>query len=159
MNLVLHKITREDKLGIFNLLKKISQFKEAEIEIAKELIGENLSKGIDSGYHILVAEVDGVISGYICYGPTPLTESTWDIYWEAVAPECQGCGVGSYLIKEAEKNIRMLGGTQVIIETSSTPDYEKTRNFYNSKGYSQISCILDFYKPGDHMTTYCKKLV
>jgi ribosomal protein S18 acetylase RimI-like enzyme len=159
MSTIIRQINSRDKENVFRIFERIAQFKPSEVKVAEELVDEYLQKGTASGYQILVAENSGVIVGYICYGPTPLTETTWDIYWEAVAPECQGYGIGSALINEAESNIKTQGGKRVLIETSSAPDYKNTRRFYLSHGYVQISCIPDFYGDGDHLVTYYKKFL
>lgn len=117
--------------------------------VAEELIDCYLEDPTNSGYHILVAQVDSTVAGYICYGPTPLTEGTWDIYWVAVAQEKRGKGIGSALMKSAEKEIVKAKGRLSIVETSSTPAYEKTRHFHISQGYQIVACIPDFYAPGD----------
>jgi len=119
------------------------------VTVAEELIDCYLENPFSSGYHILVAEVSSTVAGYICYGPAPLTEGTWDIYWVAVAREKQGHGIGGALMKSAEKEIVKADGRLSIIETSSTPAYEKTRHFHISQGYEIIACIPDFYAPGD----------
>ncbi len=128
------------------------------MEVAEELIDSYLEDSVGSGYHILVAEVDSAVTGYICYGPTPLTEGTWDIYWMAVAPEKQGQGIGSALMKSAEKEIVRDKGRLAIIETSSTPGYEKTRRFHISHGYKIVARIPDFYAPGDDKLILQKRL-
>jgi ribosomal protein S18 acetylase RimI-like enzyme len=87
--------------------------------------------------------------GYICYGPTPLTDGTWDLYWQAVIREKQRQGIGSTLMKAAEREIRKAKGRLALIETSSIPAYEKTRRFLFGQGYEIIACIPDFYSPGD----------
>lgn len=126
--------------------------------VAEELIDSYLEDPSSSGYHILVAEVDSTVTGYICYGPTPLTEGTWDIYWIAVAREKQGQGIGSALMKSAEKEIGRAKGRLAIIETSSTPAYEKTRHFHLGQGYEVICRIPDFYVPGDDKLILQKRL-
>jgi GNAT superfamily N-acetyltransferase len=128
------------------------------VEVAEELIDSYLNDPVGSGYHILVAEVDSTVTGYICYGPTPMTEGTWDIYWEAVAPGKQGRGIGSALMKSAEKEIVRAKGSLAIVETSSTPLYEKTRDFYLGQGYEVICRIPDFYAPGDDKLILQKRL-
>jgi ribosomal protein S18 acetylase RimI-like enzyme len=128
------------------------------VAVAEELIDSYLNDPSGSGYHILVAEVDSTVTGYICYGPTPLTEGTWDIYWVAVSREKQGRGIGSALMKSAEKEIVKAKGRLAIIETSSTPAYEKTRNFHLRQGYEVICCIPDFYTPGDDKLILQKRL-
>jgi ribosomal protein S18 acetylase RimI-like enzyme len=140
------------------ILRSTPEFKPFEVAVAEEIIDSYLQDPFCSGYHILVAEVNSTVRGYICYGPTPLTEGTWDIYWEAVAREKQGRGIGSALTESAEKEIVRAKGRLVIIETSSTPAYEKTRHFHISHGYQIIACIPDFYAPGDDKLILQKRL-
>ena len=131
------------------ILRRTPEFKPAEVVVAEEVIDSYLHDPGGAGYHALVAELDSAIAGYICYGPTPLTEGTWDIYWMAVAPEKQGQGIGGALLAHAEERIREAQGRLAIIETSSQPEYEKTRRFHLSHGYQIIGRIPDFYASGD----------
>ena len=131
------------------ILQDTPEFKPSEVAVAEEVIDSYLNDPVNSGYYTLVAE-DGLgITGYICYGPTPMTEGTWDLYWEAVAKEKQGQGIGSTLMKAAERAIRKAKGRLALIETSSMPAYEKTRRFHKGLGYEIIARIPDFYSPGD----------
>ncbi len=152
-------MTRSDKPALIRFLKEIPEFNPGEVEVAEELIDCHLDDPSGSGYYILVAEVDSIVGGYICYGPTPLTEGTWDIYWMAVAPGIQGRGLGKTLLAEAEARIRQARGRLVLIETASKPEYEKTRRFHQSQGYELVSRIPDFYAPGDDKLTLQKRLV
>jgi predicted N-acetyltransferase YhbS len=158
MKIDIRPMIHEDKPHITKILRGTPEFKPFEVAVAEELIDSYLEDPSSSGYHILVAEVDSTVTGYICYGPTPLTEGTWDIYWIAVAREKQGQGIGSALMKSAEKEIVRAKGRLAIIETSSTPAYEKTRNFHLSQGYEVICRIPDFYVPGDDKLILQKRL-
>ena len=140
------------------LLQHTPEFKPSEVAVAEEVIDGSLQNPVKSGYYSLVAEDDSGILGYVCYGPTPLTEGTWDLYWEAVSRESRGQGVGGALTKAAEKEIREAGGRLVLIETSSAPMYEKTRRFHLGCGYEQIARIPDFYSPGDDKLVLRKRL-
>jgi ribosomal protein S18 acetylase RimI-like enzyme len=151
-------MTHEDKPCIAEILRSAPEFKAFEVAVAEEVIDSYLNDPPGSGYHILVAEIDSTITGYICYGPTPLTEGTWDIYWEAVAQEKQGQGIGSALMRSAEREIVRAKGRLAIIETSSTPAYEKTRHFHISQGYEVVARIPDFYAPGDDKLILQKRL-
>lgn len=151
-------MTRGDKPAVMRFLPSIPEFKPEEILVAEELIDCYLGDPAGSGYHIAVAEVDSLVKGYICYGPTPLTQSTWDMYWLAVAPESQGGGLGRALVAFAEAQIRAAGGRLVLIETASKPEYEKTRRFYLWQGYELVCRIPDFYEPGDDRLTFQKRL-
>ena len=148
----------EDRPRITRILRDTPEFKPSEVAVAEELIDSYLDDPSGSGYHILVAEADSTVEGYICYGPTPLTQGTWDIYWMAVAREKQGHGIGSVLLKFAEKEILKDQGRLVIIETSSTPLYEKTRRFHLGEGYKVVCLIPDFYAPGDDRLIMQKRL-
>ena len=46
----------------------------------------------------------------------------------------------------------------LIVETSSDPQYELTRAFYESQAYRQEATIQDFWKEGEHKVIYWKKL-
>ena len=131
------------------ILRNTPEFNASEVKVAEEVINSYLSDAKGSGYYVLVAEDGSTVTGYICYGPTPLTDGTWDLYWEAVTREKQGQGIGSALVKAAEKEIRKTKGRLALMETSSTQAYEKTRRFHHGQGYEIIARIPDFYSPGD----------
>ncbi len=151
-------MTQKDKPSIMQILRSTPEFKPSEVVVAEEVIDCYLSDPCRSGYHILVAELNSVVTGYICFGPTPLTEGTWDIYWMAVAPDKQRQGTGASLLELAEKNIAKAEGRLAIIETSSTPAYQKARHFHSRHGYERIASIPDFYAPGDDKLILKKRL-
>ncbi len=151
-------MTIQDKPAIMQILKVIPEFKPAEVVVAEEVIDSYLRNPSGSGYHVLVAEVDLSVAGYICYGPTPLTEGTWDIYWIAVAPKEQGKGIGSALVALAESNIKKDQGRLALIETSGKSEYENSRNFYSFHGYEVVCQIADFYARGDDKLIFWKRL-
>ena len=148
----------EDRSAIIDIVQKTGMFSPAEIEIAVELIDTWLDKPEQKDYIIFSAHKNGQAAGYVCFGPTPGTQGTWDLYWIAVAPSLQGFGIGAQLQSAAEKEIQEKGGRLVVIETSSTEKYLPTRAFYEKKGYTIEARIRDFYRPGDDKLIYVKKL-
>ncbi len=147
-----------DKTALMRILENTPEFKPHEVVVAEEVIDAYLEAPETSGYGVLVAEVDKVVAGYIAYGPTPCTDGTWDIYWIAVDRTRRGQGIGKTLDAEVDEIIRQAGGRIVMIETSSTPIYDNTRNFYISRGYRIVGRIPDFYTPGDDMIIMQKRL-
>ncbi len=147
-----------DKPMVMDILRHTTEFKRHEVAVAEDVIDSYLHNPKNSGYFVLVAEENPAIDGYICYGPTPCTEGTWDIYWEAVKRGKRGMGIGSALTRAAEAAVRKARGRLILIETSSTPAYEDTRLFYRSRGYKNISRIPDFYAPGDDKIIMQKRL-
>jgi GNAT superfamily N-acetyltransferase len=148
---------RKDKKAVMQILKTTPEFTAPEVILADEVIDSYLFNPSNSGYFILVAEMDSRVAGYVCYGPTPITEGTWDIYWIAVDRNIQGQGVGRKLMEVAEARIRDGKGRLVIVETSSKPGYEKTNAFYQRLGYTESCRIKDFYLIGDDKITYEKR--
>ncbi len=149
-----------DKNVLMAILAGTPEFKPAEVIVAEEVIGCFLDQGVASGYRVWVA-VEGTdnVIGYVCFGQTPLTEGTWDIYWMAVARTWRGRGVGRLLLQHAEGEIRDGGGRMILIETSSKPEYQKAMMLYGRMGYLPVSVITDFYAPGDSKLTLQKLMV
>jgi ribosomal protein S18 acetylase RimI-like enzyme len=147
-----------DKSALMKLLRSLPEFKSAEVAVAEEVIDSYLADPAGSGYNTLVAKDGPAVIGYICYGPTPLTEGIWDIYWMAVSAEKQGKGVGGALLTYAEDRIREAKGRLIIIETSSQEGYQKTRRFYLNHGYKVIARLPDFYALGDDKIILQKRL-
>jgi ribosomal protein S18 acetylase RimI-like enzyme len=151
-------MTHGDKPAIIQMLRNMAEFKPAEVVVAEEVLDDYLRDPVRSGYHVFVAEIDSLVAGYICYGPTPLTESTWDIYWLAVTPDQQSQGIGKSLLAFSEEKIKESKGTIVVVETSSKTEYESSRRFYRAQGYEIVCSIADFYAPGDDKIIFLKRL-
>ena len=112
-----------------------------------------------SSYEFLGAydERDQLV-GYACYGLTPSTDGTFDLYWIAVDKEAQGSGCGRRLLDEVEAHLRSRGARLVVAETSSRADYEPTRRFYAARGYHEAARVAAFYGPLDDRLIYVKRL-
>jgi ribosomal protein S18 acetylase RimI-like enzyme len=128
------------------------------VQVATELVDLALEPD-NTDYQILVADRDGTLVGYVCYGPTPMTEGTFDLYWIASAPEVRGQGVGASLVSGMEADQRRRGARLVRVETSATEAYGPTRGFYASMKYTEEARIRDFYKVGDDLIILTKHFV
>ncbi|HUQ99220.1 MAG TPA: N-acetyltransferase [Gemmatimonadaceae bacterium] len=150
-----------DRDGVFRILENTGNFTLDEVTIALELIDEWLEIGEESGYltYVMESPDDGAgVLGYVCFGPTPLTESTHDLYWIAVDKSKHRGGVGKRLLKFAEEEIVRRGGKMLLIETSSQETYGGTVQFYERTGYMVAGKIEDYYRRGDHKLIFAKKL-
>lgn len=147
------------KEPIRDLLCATNVFRSDEIAVALELIDECLSYTSfnPENYQIYSALNGENVVGYVCFGKTPMTLSTYDLYWIAVAPQAQGKGVGKRLFEFACDEMRKQGGKLLVIETSSQPQYEKTRVFYEKVGCQLEARIRDFYRVGDDKLIYAKR--
>lgn len=133
-------------------------FRPDEVEVAKELVEERLAKGEDSGYYFWFADIGGIPAGYVCYGPTPCTIGSFDLYWIAVDKEQQGRGLGLALAGMAEDSARAMAGRRMYVETSGKEQYRPTQAFYEKAGYRRAAVLPDFYDAGDDKIIYQKDL-
>lgn len=147
-----------DIANVVNITKATEFFNEDEILIAKELIEDAFSKGINSDYNFIFAEYENKMVGYSCFGKIPATDNRYDLYWIAVLPEFQKKNIGSLILKKTEDNIKKEKGRHIYIETSSKPEYQKTRNFYLKNQYLEAAVLKDFYRNNDSKIIYFKKL-
>ncbi|HKT09099.1 MAG TPA: N-acetyltransferase, partial [Gemmatimonadaceae bacterium] len=152
-----------DRPAVARILESVGNFTPTEIATALELIDAWLATGESSDYYCLVLDtspdpehVD--VQGYVCYGPTPLTESTFDLYWIAVDRAAQGNGYGRRLIEVTEQDVRRRHGTLLMIETSSLESYGSTIHFYERAGYALVARVPNFYRAGDDKLIFAKNL-
>ncbi|MEX2154999.1 MAG: GNAT family N-acetyltransferase [Gemmatimonadaceae bacterium] len=96
--------------------------------------------------------------GYACFGATPSTDRTYDLYWIAVHPGVQRGGVGTALMSELECQLEQRSARLLVIETSSRDDYLPTRRFYHKRGYDESARLRDFYAPGDDRVVLTKRV-
>jgi ribosomal protein S18 acetylase RimI-like enzyme len=157
--LMIRHLKNTDRENIFNILVDTNNFNDDEIKIAMELIDVYINDEEQNDYEIFVDENDdGVINGYVCIGPRPLTVGTYDLYWIAVNPNVQSRGIGSKLISHIENYLKDNTVRLILIETSGKLSYEKERKFYEKNLYVKLVEIKDFYNVGDSLVIYGKYL-
>jgi len=147
-----------DVPALVDLVEVSGVFRPDEVEVAREVLETCAAKGEASGYFCRVASEDGQPEGFACWGPTPCTEGTYDLYWLVVRPQAQGQGAASRLLAEAEADVARRGGRQLIAETSSTDLYAPARSFYEARGFRAAARVPDFYRVGDAKVIYVKPL-
>jgi len=154
----------DDRQPIRELLDSTGHFTAPDIDVALELVDRALSEGEASGYLIhVLTEPDGtsggdVVRGYVCFGPTPMTDGTYDLYWIAVHVSQQGNGFGRALLRFAEEQVAQRGARLLLIETSSQASYSGTVRFYERSGYVLVARIADFYRVDDDKLVFAKRI-
>jgi ribosomal protein S18 acetylase RimI-like enzyme len=137
-------------------------FRAEEVSCAIELVDAALARAEGNTYEALVAvPTEGAGEepiGYVCFGATPMTAGTFDLYWLIVAEEARGRGVGAALLAATEAELRRRGGRLVRIETSSLEGQGGAARFYERSGYQRVGEIPGFYRPGDDLLTFAKSL-
>ena len=107
--------------------------------------------------------------GYACFGPHPLTQGTYDLYWIVVDPVAQGHGIGHALLAGVEAEVLARGGRLLLVETSSTSAYASARRLYETayviklnqpdKAISHCQTVMKMVKKDNYAYGRCKKLI
>jgi ribosomal protein S18 acetylase RimI-like enzyme len=156
---MIRKFVAQDLDAARDILVKSEVFSAEEIAVALEVVEVYLENPKQHDYDLYTAvENRERIVGYLCFGPTPISLGTFDLYWIAVHPEAQGKGVGRELLLFAEALVKSRGGRLIVAETSSLPRYEKARRFYESNHYNVLAHIKEYYNVGDDLIIYGKYL-
>jgi ribosomal protein S18 acetylase RimI-like enzyme len=156
MSVDIHPATIADRAGLGELLGRIENFTADEVQCAIELIDAGIAGSVD--YYVRVASIAGRVVGYICFGPTPMTEGTYDLYWIASDPQVRGQGVGAALVRAMEAELRERGGRVIRVETSATEAYGATRGFYAALKYVEECRFRDFYKEGEDLVILSRRV-
>jgi ribosomal protein S18 acetylase RimI-like enzyme len=160
------QLTQSHRARVEGIVRATGVFSDAEVAVAVELFEEAFAEAApvneardatrdhsssagDPSYLFLGAFAEeGDLLGYACYGPTPGTDGTHDLYWIAVDPAAQGSGAGTALLDEVERRLRSAGGRLVVVETSGRPAYAPTRAFYHARGYAEAAPPRPAPRPG-----------
>jgi ribosomal protein S18 acetylase RimI-like enzyme len=150
----------KDRDRIQEILTTCMLFTDEEVRCAVELVDIflDLQHPESADYQTVVVEDDDAVQGYVTFGPTPLTDGVYDLYWIAVDRKEQGKGFGQILLRFVENDVRRRNGRMLLIETSSKGSYASTLRFYERAGYAEISRIKDFYRIEDDKLVFCKRL-
>ena len=167
-------MTAKYRSRVRDILVATKVFREEEIDVGIELFDEVFGTPLamdgkataffndapaSTDYYFLGAFTpEEELAGFACYGPTPGTDRTYDLYWIAVDPAAQGTGCGTILLNEVERRLKGLNARLVVVETSSRSDYKNTRGFYFRRGYHEAARACDFYAPADDRITFTKRL-
>ena len=103
-------------------------------------------------------EAGGGLGSVVFFEPRLATDRVWALTMIAVAPALQGGGRGARAVRWVEDTLRAQEQRLLVIETSSTPRYDKTRRFYERSGYRQVAVVPDYFEDGDHMVLFHKDL-
>lgn len=158
MNCSLRPLGRAHRARLEQLTRETGLFREEEVATAVELLDESLAG--DDEYRF-VGAFDGSgdqLIGYACWGPTPGTQGTHDLYWIVVDRKHQGRGIGTRLLGAVEQRLTTHDARLIVVETSARADYEPTRMFYEARGFTRAATIAGYYAPGDDLVIYTKDL-
>ncbi len=145
---------KEDITGISEILDRTELFPS---ELLSGMVDPFFSGAEDAGVWLTVKDKSTVLG--FCYAiPEKLTNGSWNMVAIAVSPNSQKSGIGSKIVSALEEFLSKNGGRIIIVDTSGTEAYLKTREFYKKNGYMEVACIPDFWDSGDDKITLVKSL-
>tara|TARA_R110001583_G_scaffold109032_3_gene257697 strand:+ start:788 stop:1264 length:477 start_codon:yes stop_codon:yes gene_type:complete len=154
-----NQLIESDIQAVRDILNSTGFFYDFEVDVAVELAQENFEKGEEkSGYFFTIVEVEGKTVAFSCYGKTPCTAASFDLYWIAVHQNQKGKGIGKKLLKMLEIHVAKLGGKNIWIETAGRPLYNPTRKFYENYGCELVAELPEFYGENDSKVIYLLKV-
>jgi ribosomal protein S18 acetylase RimI-like enzyme len=152
-------LTVHDRERVWELLRQRGTFNEGELQVAIEVIDEALRRPDKGDYRIFCAfDGNNCLAGYVCFGPIPMTEGCYDLYWIAVDEAFSREGLGGKLLEFMEGFVIREGARRIYVDTSTTAPYQPARSFYEKHGYHVACELKDFYREGDHKIIFMKEV-
>lgn len=99
-------------------------------------------------YTVLVAELGGVVAGFVAYELNP-TEKSGEIQLLAVHPEHQNRGIGTELSDAALSGMLAAGMTLAVVGTGGDPGHAPARRSYEKAGFTPLP-LVRYYKDLQH---------
>jgi len=112
----------------------------------------------ESGQEFWLTYDDNGVQAVAYCAPERMTDGTWNLLLIAVNPDRQSEGIGRLLMSHVESLLKNLGVRVLLVETSGTADFVRTRSFYERIGYNNEACIRDYYDAGDDKIVFRKAL-
>jgi len=148
----------DEREQIVQVAIEASVFTAHEVATVAEMLDACYDDPEVSGYHFLSCREDARVLGFAAWGPRDLATHAFDLYWIAARPDAQGRGVGRALMQAVEAQARARGGGWMWVETSDTPAYAAARALYERCGYRRLAALPDFYRRGDGLVIYTKRV-
>lgn len=135
-------------------------FPAEEVGWVEAMLPAALDGAMPDNHWLVMASEERVV-GAAYYAPEPNTEAVWNVFFIAVDPASQGRGVGRQLMGHIEQTLRGRGVDEarvLLVETSSTEQYARTRAYYPKLGFEREATIRDYYGIGDDKVVFWKRL-
>ncbi|MCI5081447.1 MAG: GNAT family N-acetyltransferase [Saprospiraceae bacterium] len=155
MEIEIRKVVQEDVPALKEVLKQVELFPS---EMLDDMIANYLDQPDSQDIWFTAIQDNIPVSIGFC-GPEELSNQTYNLFAIGVKNQLQGQGIGRQMMQFLESHLREIGGRILIVETSGTDDFKRTRTFYKQLGYSEEARIRDFWDDGDDKIIFWKRLI
>ena len=155
---MIRQATPEDTAAVIDLVVAAGIFSADDAWIVEGMLADYFGGSTDDGHVCVVDEEQGGSLGVAYYQPKPAADRVWVLTMLAVRPDRQGRGRGGAMLRGVEEDLRARGQRLLLVETSSTPQYDRTRAFYDKLGYEEEARVRDYWEAGDDLVLFRKAL-
>lgn len=150
---MLKQLEATNNKQLLELVRHSNMFSDDEIDYIVEAFESNQNDAIWFG------SFNGKqMTGVAYCVPMEMTNATWNVLMLLVHPEHHRQGIGKSLMQLMEQTLAAQSQRLLIVETSSTNEFEVARAFYTGIGYIKQGIIENYYDDHDHKVTFTKTL-
>ena len=151
---MLRPVTPSDGSAVRDLVIAAGMFSREE----SEFLDGDVLQGEGTTCLVEDADDDRGLASVLLYRPEDAADRAYDLTMIAVRPDLQGSGRGAALMRHAEQDLRERGQRLLIVRTSGTSQYDRTREFYRGLSYAEHARVPDYWSDGDDLVIFTKRL-
>ena len=147
-----------DLEAVLRIAKNAQVFTAEEIDVVREMFDGFFHPNSYNDHTFIVCrkENSGAVVGFAVYGPVPMTDRIWHLYWICTDHNEQGKGIGNVLWSRIHEDVRSKGARAIYLETSDSDLYAPARQFYERHGWQRAAHLPDYYAIGEGMLIFRK---
>lgn len=155
-------ITLDDVPAVRSLAIDTGMFKPEEAGFVDDMVPGAIDGTMPENHWVVSTDEHGRVRGAAYFAPEPFSDRLWNLYFIAVDPSVQSGGIGGALVNYVVKQLLERGEASarvLLVETSSTEQYKRTRAFYPRHGFVEEARIRDFYGPANDKVVFWRSLL
>jgi GNAT superfamily N-acetyltransferase len=112
---------------------------------------------VDESMWFVAEDAEG-LSAFLYCAPELLTSGTHNLRAMATRADARRWGLGSALVSALEQALAKTGARVLLVETSSSPEFTGTCDFYRRRGFREEARIAGFWSEGEDKIIFWKDL-
>lgn len=149
---MLRPVTHEDGPRVVDLVVAAGMFTQDDADFLEQAV-------VAEGTTCLVEDADdGGLACVVLFRAEEAADRAVDLTMIAVRPDLQGQGRGATVMRSVQQALRDQGQRLLVVRTSGTPQYDRTRAFYRGLGYGEHTRVPDYCADGDDLVLFTVRL-
>ncbi len=143
----------QDVARLNTIVAQCGLFQPEEVDFVQGMIADHFGGMEVSGSFWVISSH---CAAYVA--PETLSHGAWNVLFIATLPAARGMGHGCAMMADIEGRLTAKGARLLLVETSGTPNFARTRAFYDRLGYERCGRIAGYFGPGDDKVIFAKSL-